>query len=176
MHALSLCVEEKTPPSLSLCNLVFQQSKTQNKRTSVSAHFPNHRAHPPENRRLIVNPSARPDQVQGSGGTAAVSSLYLPLSHLAFVAGLGGGGAFVDWVCWEWVTVFVLNSWVSWVNFCWVVVPIWVRVAVVGGSDLGLVCRLLRGLVCVLLVGLVTVIAPAIYTWLASDVVVDGFR
>ena len=41
----------------------------------------------------------------------------------------------------------VLNSWVSWVNFCWVVVPIWVRVAVVSGSDLGLVCGLLRGLV-----------------------------
>ena len=41
--------------------------------------------------------------------------------------------------------MFVLNSWVSWVNFCWVVVPIWVSVVVVGGS------------------------------WLASDVVVDGF-
>ena len=58
----------------------------------------------------------------------------------------GWGGGFVDCVCWEWVTVFFLNSWVSWVNFCWVVVPIRVRVAVVGGSDLGLVRGLLRGL------------------------------
>ena len=40
--------------------------------------------------------------------------------------------------------MFVLNSWVSWVNFCWVVVPIQVRVAVVGGSNLGLVCGLLQ--------------------------------
>ena len=32
----------------------------------------------------------------------------------------------------------------SWVDFCWVVVLIRVRVAVVGGSDLGLV----RGLLC----------------------------
>ena len=48
----------------------------------------------------------------------------------------------------------VLNSWVSWVNFCWVVVPIWVRVAVVGGSDLGLVCGLLRVLVLRLWFGL----------------------
>ena len=54
--------------------------------------------------------------------------------------------------------MFVLNSWVSWVNFCWVVVLIRVRVAVVGGSDLGLVRGLLCGLVCDLLVGLVTVI------------------
>ncbi|KAF3952460.1 hypothetical protein CMV_021982 [Castanea mollissima] len=71
-------------------------------------------------------------------------SLSLSFSHLAFVAGLGfprGEG-----VCWEWATVFVLSSWVSWVNFWWVVVPIWVWVAVVGGSDLGLVCGLLRGL------------------------------
>ena len=50
--------------------------------------------------------------------------------------------------------MFVLNSWVSWVNFCWVVVPIWVRVVVVGGSDLGLVCGLLRGLVLHLWFGL----------------------
>ena len=41
-----------------------------------------------------------------------------------------GGGGFVDCVFWEWATVYALNSWVSWVNFCWVVVPIWVR----GGS------------------------------------------
>ena len=84
-----------------------------------------------------------------------MSSLSLPLSHLAFVAGLGFfGGVFIDWVCWECATVFVLNSWVSWVNFCWVVVPIRVRVAVVGGSDLGLVCGLLCGLVLHLWFGL----------------------
>ena len=34
----------------------------------------------------------------------------------------------------------------SWVDFCWVMVPIRVRVAVVGGFDLGLVRGLLRGL------------------------------
>ena len=50
--------------------------------------------------------------------------------------------------------MFVLNSWVSWVNFCWVVVSIQVRVAVVGGSDLGLVRGLLRGLVLLLWFGL----------------------
>ena len=51
--------------------------------------------------------------------------------------------------------MFVLNSWVSWVNFCWVVVPIWVRVVVVvGGSDPGFVCGLLRGLVLHLWFGL----------------------
>ena len=52
--------------------------------------------------------------------------------------------------------MFVLNSWVSLVNFSWVVVPIWVRVAVVvvGGSDLGLVCGLLRVLVLHLWFGL----------------------
>ena len=88
----------------------------------------------------------------------AFSSLSLPLSHLAFVAGLGfflgGGGGFVDCVCWEWATVFVLNSWVSWVNFCWVVVPIRVKVAVVSGSDLGLVRGMLQGLVLHLWFGL----------------------
>ena len=85
----------------------------------------------------------------------ALNSLSLPLSHLAFVAGLGFlGGVFIDYVCWEWATVFVLNSWVSWVNFCWVVVSIQVRVAVVGGSDLGLVRGLLRGLVLLLWFGL----------------------
>ena len=47
-------------------------------------------------------------------------------------------GVFVDCVCWEWATVFVLNSWVSWVNFFWVVVPIQIKVVVVGGSNLGL--------------------------------------
>ena len=77
----------------------------------------------------------------------AVSSLSLPLSHLAFVAGLGFFLGGQGGCCWDWATRFVLNSWVSWVNFCWVVVPIWVRVAVVSGSDLGLVCGLLRGLV-----------------------------
>ena len=61
---------------------------------------------------------------------------------------------FVDCVCWEWATVFVLNSWVSWVYFCWVVVLIRVRVAVVGGSDLGLVRGLLCGLVLHLWFGL----------------------
>ena len=50
--------------------------------------------------------------------------------------------------------MFVLNSWVSWVNFCSVVVPIRVKVAVVGGSDLGLVCGLLNGLVLHLRFGL----------------------
>ena len=40
--------------------------------------------------------------------------------------------------------MFVLNSWVSWVDFCWVVVLIRVRVAMVGGSDLGLVRGLLQ--------------------------------
>ena len=65
-----------------------------------------------------------------------------------------GGGGFVDCVFWEWATVYALNSWVSWVNFCWVVVPIWVRVVVVGGFDLGLVCGLLRGLVLHLWFGL----------------------
>ena len=50
--------------------------------------------------------------------------------------------------------MFVLNSWVSWVNFCWVVVSIQVRVAVVGGFDLGLVRGLLRGLVLLLWFGL----------------------
>ena len=40
--------------------------------------------------------------------------------------------------------MFVLNSWVSWVDFCWVMVLIRVRVAVVGGSDLGLVRGLLQ--------------------------------
>ncbi|KAF3947891.1 hypothetical protein CMV_026040, partial [Castanea mollissima] len=91
-------------------------------------------------------------------------SLSHPLSHVAFVAGLGflkGEG-----VCWEWAMVFVLSSWVSWVNFWWVVVPIWVWVAVVGGSDLGLVCGLLRGLVCDLLVGLVIVISLHQMWWL----------
>ncbi|KAK9994604.1 hypothetical protein SO802_024307 [Lithocarpus litseifolius] len=52
----------------------FQQISTQ-KNIRISS-LPNHRAHPPENRRahppenhrLIVNPSARPDQVQGGGG------------------------------------------------------------------------------------------------------------
>ena len=98
-----------------------------------------------------MNPLARLDHVQGSG-TTALSSLSLPFSYLAFVAGLGffGGGG----VCWEWSMAFVLNSWVSWVNFCWVVVPIRVRVAVVGGSDLGLVCGLLCGLVLHLWFGL----------------------
>ena len=78
--------------------------------------------------------------------------LFLSLFHISLLSlvldfFLEGGG-FVDCVCWEWATVFVLNSWVSWVNFCWVVVPIWVRVVVVvGGSDLGLVCGLLHGLV-----------------------------
>nr|POE81806.1 hypothetical protein CFP56_57769 [Quercus suber] len=52
----------------------FQQNSTQ---TNIRiSSLPNHRAHPPENRRahppenhrLIVNPSARPDQVQGGGG------------------------------------------------------------------------------------------------------------
>ena len=53
------------------------------------AHPPENRiAHPPENHQPIVNPSTRPDQVQG-GGTATLSSLSLPLSHLAFVASLG---------------------------------------------------------------------------------------
>ena len=50
--------------------------------------------------------------------------------------------------------MFVLNSWVSWVYFCWVVVLIRVRVAVVGGSDLGLVRGLLCGLVLHLWFGL----------------------
>ena len=50
--------------------------------------------------------------------------------------------------------MFVLNSWVSWVDFCWVVVLIRVRVAVVGGSDLGLVRGLLSGLVLHLWFGL----------------------
>ena len=85
--------------------------------------------------------------------------LFLSLFHILLLSlvldfFLGGGGGFVDCVCWEWATVFVLNSWVSWVNFCWVVVPIWVRVVVVGGSDLGLVCGLLRGLVLHLWFGL----------------------
>ena len=68
---------------------------------------------------------------------------------MAFVAGLGffWGGGFVDCVCWEWATVYVLNSGVSWVNFCWVVVPIWVSVVVVGGSDLGLVTVIVPGFV-----------------------------
>ena len=48
----------------------------------------NHIAHPPENHRPIVNPLARLDHVQGSG-TTALSSLSLPFSYLAFVAGLG---------------------------------------------------------------------------------------
>ena len=42
----------------------------------------------------------------------------------------------------------------SWVDFCWVVVLIQVRVAVVGGSDLGLVRGLLCGLVLHLWFGL----------------------
>ena len=50
--------------------------------------------------------------------------------------------------------MFVLNSWVSWVDFCWVVVPIRVRVAVVGGFNLGLVHGLLRDLVLHLWFGL----------------------
>ena len=91
-----------------------------------------------------------------------LSSLSLPLLHLAFVAGLGfffrggegGEGRFVDCVCWEWATVFVLNSWVSWVNFFWVVVPIQIKVVVVGGSNLGLLCGLLCGLVLHLWFGL----------------------
>lgn len=61
------------------------------------AHPPENRiAHPPENHQPIVNPSARPNQVQGDG-IAALSSLSLPLSHFTFVAGLGflGGG-----FCW----------------------------------------------------------------------------
>ena len=64
------------------------------------AHPPkNHIAHPPENHWPIMNPSARLDQVQG-GSMAALSSLSLPLLHLAFVAGLGffGGGG-VCWLC-----------------------------------------------------------------------------
>ena len=56
--------------------------------------------------------------------------------------------------------MFVLNSWVSWVDFCWVVVLIRVRVAVVGGSDLGL----LRGLLC----GLV-LLSPSIFCWRNSS-------
>ena len=73
---------------------------------------------------------------------------------LSLVLDFFWGGGFVDCVCCEWATVYVLNSGVSWVNFCWVVVPIWVRVVVVGGSDLGLVCGLLRGLVLLLWFGL----------------------
>ena len=56
--------------------------------------------------------------------------------------------------------MFVLNSWVSCVDFCWVVVLIRVRVAVVGGSDLGL----LRGLLC----GLV-LLSPSIFCWRNSS-------
>ena len=56
--------------------------------------------------------------------------------------------------------VFVLNSWVSWVDFCWVVVLIRVRVAVVGGSDLGLVHGLLCGLV---------LLSPSIFRWRNSS-------
>ena len=56
--------------------------------------------------------------------------------------------------------MFVLNSWVSWVDFCWVVVLIRVRVAVVGGSDLGLV----RGLLC----GLV-LLSTSIFRWRNSS-------
>ena len=90
----------KTQNSQLMIRHPFQQNSTQ-KNIRISS-LPNHRAHPPENRRahppenhrLIVNPSARPDQVQGGGGTAAVSSLSLSLSHLAFVAGLGFLGGF----------------------------------------------------------------------------------
>ena len=57
------------------------------------AHPPENRiAHPLENQCPIVNPSARPNQVQGDS-TVTLSSLSLPLLHLAFVAGLGFGGA-----------------------------------------------------------------------------------
>ena len=44
-----------------------------------------------------MNPSARPDQVQGDG-MAALSSLSLPLSHLGFVVGFGFLGGFC-WLC-----------------------------------------------------------------------------
>ena len=50
--------------------------------------------------------------------------------------------------------MFVLNSLVSWVNFFWVVVPIQIKVVVVGGSNLGLLCGLLCGLVLHLWFGL----------------------
>ena len=76
------------------------------------------------------------------------------------------GGVFVDCVCWEWATVFVLNSWVSWVDFCglwfqfksgwrWLVVSIWVWC-----MACFMIWFFIYGLVCDLLVGLVTVIGP----------------
>ena len=82
-----------------------------------------------------------------------MSSLSLPLSHLGLSLVLdffwGGGGCLLGvghGVCSKFVG--------SWVNFCWVMVPIRVRVAVVGGFELGLVCGLLRGLVLHLWFGL----------------------
>ena len=111
-------------------------------------------AHPPKNHRPIVNPSARLDQVQGDG-MAALSSLSLPLLHLGFVAGLGFLGGGFCWLCLLGVGHGVCSKFVgSWVDFCWVVVLIQVRVAVVSGFDLGLVHGLLRGLVLHLWFGL----------------------